>query len=533
MTTSIFGSAVHRVEDPRFLMGASRYVDDLPADGALRARFVRSIMAHARILGVDTSEAAAMPGVAAVLLARDLDLSPQPPSDEVEGAFERPVLAEDVVRFVGEPVALVLAESAAQAQDAAETVMVDLDPLDAVIGPEAAADARAALLFPTAGSNVAAGSDERWQEDVLAEADVVVRLRVRHQRLAPVPMEPNALLVEPGDDGPLTLWVSTQVPFDVRDDVAERLGLERDAVRVVAPDVGGGFGAKLQVYPEYLACAAAAVRLGRLRQGAEPDAGRGPGARRAGTGHRPGALRGGRLRRFRHADHLEPDLVPDPRGQRAAGVRDGSHRDADPAQPAGGQGDRRVRDRGFDRGRRERHGGCPGAPRRSTPGSTALPGARLARDRRGDRVRRVAAVVALGLFAAGCTNVDRVATALTTSPSASTGSPAPGPSPTASQTAAIDIETPLANGEVANPVSVTGTADVVDASLTVRVLDANGQELAAMVVQASCGDGCAGRFAAELFFFVERRQPGTIEVTGISDAEDTAIATVPVVLVPA
>lgn len=148
-------------------------------------------------------------------------------------------------------------------------------------------------------------------------------------------------------------------------------------------------------------------------------------------------------------------------------------------------------------------------------------------------MRRVAAVVALGLFAAGCTNVDRVATALTTSPSASTGSPAPGPSPTASQTAAIDIETPLANGEVANPVSVTGTADVVDASLTVRVLDANGQELAAMVVQASCGDGCAGRFAAELFFFVERRQPGTIEVTGISDAEDTAIATVPVVLVPA
>ncbi|MGA9160023.1 MAG: xanthine dehydrogenase family protein molybdopterin-binding subunit, partial [Actinomycetota bacterium] len=263
MTTSIFGSVVHRVEDPRFLTGDSRYVDDLPADGALRACFVRSIMAHARILGVDTSEAAAMPGVAAVLLARDLDLSPQPPSDEVEGPFERPVLAEDVVRYVGEPVALVLAETAAQAQDAAETVMVDLDPLDVVIGPEAAADPRAALLFPTAGSNVAAGSDERWEEDVLAEADLVVRLRVRHQRLAPVPMEANALLVEPGDDGRLTLWVSTQVPFDVRDDVAERLGLERDAVRVVAPDVGGGFGAKLQIYPEYLACAAAAVGLGR------------------------------------------------------------------------------------------------------------------------------------------------------------------------------------------------------------------------------------------------------------------------------
>lgn len=148
-------------------------------------------------------------------------------------------------------------------------------------------------------------------------------------------------------------------------------------------------------------------------------------------------------------------------------------------------------------------------------------------------MRRVAAVVTLGLLAAGCTNVDRVTTSLTISPSASTGSPVPGPSPTATETPAIDIETPLANGEVANPVSITGTADVVDASLTVRVLDANGQDLSAMAVEASCGDGCTGTFAAELFFFVDRRQPGTIEVSGISDAGDTAIATVPVVLVPA
>ena len=263
MTTSIFGSVVHRVEDPRFLTGSSRYVDDLPAEGALRACFVRSIMAHARVLGVDTSGAAGMPGVAAVLLAGDLGLSPQPPSDEVEGPFGRPVLAADVVRFVGEPVALVLAETSAQAQDAAETVTVDLDPLQVVIEPQAAADQRAPLLFPEAGSNIAAVSEVRWEEDVLAEAHVVVRLCVRHQRLAPVPMEPNALLVEPGEDGSLTVWVSTQVPFDVRDEVAERLRLEREAVRVVAPDVGGGFGAKLQIYPEYLACVAAAVRLDR------------------------------------------------------------------------------------------------------------------------------------------------------------------------------------------------------------------------------------------------------------------------------
>ena len=160
-------------------------------------------------------------------------------------------------------------------------------------------------------------------------------------------------------------------------------------------------------------------------------------------------------------------------------------------------------------------------------------GARLAPDRRGDRMRRVAAVVALGLLAAGCTNVDRVTTALTTSPSATTGSPTPGPSSMAPETPAIDIETPLANGEVSNPVSVTGTADVVDASLLVRVLDASGAELSAMAVEASCGDGCTGTFAAELFFFVDRRQPGTIDVSGVSDGGDTAVATVPVILVPA
>ncbi len=148
-------------------------------------------------------------------------------------------------------------------------------------------------------------------------------------------------------------------------------------------------------------------------------------------------------------------------------------------------------------------------------------------------MRRVAALVTLGLLAVACTNADRVTTALTTSPPVSTGTPAPGPSPTAVEEPAVDIETPIANGEVANPVSITGTADVVDASLTVRVLDANGEELAAMVVEASCGDGCTGTFASELFFFVDRRQPGTIEVSGVSVAGDPAVATVPVVLVPA
>jgi carbon-monoxide dehydrogenase large subunit len=263
MTTSIFGSVVHRVEDPRFLTGAARYVEDLVAEGALRAVFVRSMMAHARLLDIDPSAALAQPGVQAVMVAADLDLAPQPPSGEVLGPFDRPVLASQVVRFVGEPVAVVLAETTALAEDAAELVAVDLDPLDVVVDPEAALAPDAPLLFPEAGTNLSAAFEEGWDQDVLEGAQAVVRLRIRMPRLAPVPMEGNAILAVPGQDPPLTLWVATQIPFDIRNDVAEWLGLERDDVRVVAPDVGGGFGAKLQIYPEFLVVAAAARRLDR------------------------------------------------------------------------------------------------------------------------------------------------------------------------------------------------------------------------------------------------------------------------------
>ena len=262
MSTSIFGSVVLRTEDPRFLTGAARYVDDVPAPGALRASFVRSMMAHARVSGVEVSAAAAMPGVAAVLAAGDLALAPKPPAGNVEGPFERPVLAQDVVRYVGEPIAIVLADTLAHAQDAAEAVVVGYEPREPVVDPEAASADDATLLFPEAGANVAHVFEEGWDEDVLAEADVVARLRVRHQRLAPVPMETNAILVLPEGAG-LRVWVSTQVPFDVRSDLEDWFGLERHDIHVTAPDVGGGFGAKLHVYPEYLACAAAALQINR------------------------------------------------------------------------------------------------------------------------------------------------------------------------------------------------------------------------------------------------------------------------------
>jgi hypothetical protein len=142
---------------------------------------------------------------------------------------------------------------------------------------------------------------------------------------------------------------------------------------------------------------------------------------------------------------------------------------------------------------------------------------------------RFAGVLVLGCLLAGCTGVDRVTEPLTSSPSIPTPS---GPATTAVEDPAIAIETPFVGGEVGTPVSVTGTADVVDAALTVRVLGEEGNELAAIVVRASCGDGCRGTFGTELFYFIERKQAGTIQVYGIGGDGERALASVPVVLFP-
>jgi hypothetical protein len=150
------------------------------------------------------------------------------------------------------------------------------------------------------------------------------------------------------------------------------------------------------------------------------------------------------------------------------------------------------------------------------------------RPARGERMR--AAAAALGCLLVGCSGADRVTEPLTSSPTVPTVSS--GPATTAVEDPAIAIETPFVDGEVGSPVSVTGTAEVVDAALTVRVLDEDGSELAAIVVRASCGDGCRGTFGTELFFFIERTQPGTIEVSGVGGDGERALASVPVVLFP-
>jgi len=260
---SILGNPVRRTEDPRILRGDADYFDDLPVEGLLHVAFVRSTMAHARIESADTSEAAAMPGVEAVYTADDLGLEPGQGFAMVPAALARPPLARDVVRFVGDIVAVVVAETRAQAVDAAEMVIVDYDPLPTVIDPEAALADDAPLLFPDHGSNLAIEFNFGDDPSILDDADVVVEGRFLNQRLAPVPMEPNGILVElDGDDG-LTVHVPSQNPHGVRDPLAGVVGLDEDRIRVVATTVGGGFGAKSGLYPEFAIVATAARKLGR------------------------------------------------------------------------------------------------------------------------------------------------------------------------------------------------------------------------------------------------------------------------------
>ncbi len=260
---SILGNPVRRVEDPRILRGEAKYFDDLNPDGTVHVVFVRSTMAHARITGIDTSEAESMPGVVAVHTHTTMDLPPVQGFVMMPPAFNRPPLADGIVRFVGDIVAAVFAETRAQAVDASEMVIVDYDPLPVVVDPEAALEDGAPILFPEHGSNLAIEFNFGEDPEILDGSDVVVQGRFVNQRVAVVPMEANGIIVEPGPDDTLTLTVPTQAPFGVRDPLAGALGLDPEKVRVLAPQVGGGFGAKTGAYVEFVIAVVAAQRLGR------------------------------------------------------------------------------------------------------------------------------------------------------------------------------------------------------------------------------------------------------------------------------
>ena len=265
MPGSILGTRVRRVEDADLVTGASTYVGNLQLDGLLHAAFVRSPFAHAQIGGIDTGEAAAAPGVVAVYTAADLDLKPHHGLMVVNPKVPRPPLATDRVRFVGEPVAIVVAETRAAAADAVELVDVDYDELPSVTDPEAALAPDAELQFPDLGTNLVIGNRSAVQEDPLAGADTVVRARMVNQRVAVMPMEGNAIAADPTGDGEheLVIHVSTQMPHGLQAMVCAEFDLTKEQVRVISPHVGGGFGGKAGLIAEHTAVIGAARALGR------------------------------------------------------------------------------------------------------------------------------------------------------------------------------------------------------------------------------------------------------------------------------
>ena len=265
---SILGNAVKRREDARLITGAGRYVDDRPPPGTLHAAFVRSPLAHATIRNIDVTAAAAAPGVVAVLTAADLHLPDRVGFQMVPAAFARPRLAKDRARFAGEQVALVVAESREAAADAAQLVHLDLEPMTVLTDPHASRHSPPVLLFSGHASNLAGHFASGGDEDPLEGAEVTVKGRFVNQRLAPVPMEPEAILVVPEGER-LSIWVTSQQPFALRSEVAASLAMDESAVRVVVPDMGGGFGAKAGARPELVVVAAAARRLQRPLQWVE------------------------------------------------------------------------------------------------------------------------------------------------------------------------------------------------------------------------------------------------------------------------
>ncbi len=235
---------MRRREDPRFLLGEGRYVDDLRIPGALHVTFIRSPWAHARVLGVDASAARELAGTQ-VFTAREIDLPsyPAPPFIGIDERMHRPLLAGEKVRFVGDIVAAVVSSSDAAAVDAAELVAVDYEPLAAVTDTTRAVRDEV-LLFEDVGTNVCLANPAEGSDTLFADCEVVTSGEIVSPRLAACPLEPRATIAQFDDDGRLTVWLSTQNPHQDKAGLGSLLGLEPDQLRIVAPDVGGGFGGK-------------------------------------------------------------------------------------------------------------------------------------------------------------------------------------------------------------------------------------------------------------------------------------------------
>ncbi len=269
MGGSILGNRVLRKEDPKFLTTGGKYVDDLLDEpllqDAVHVTYARSSVAHGRILSIDTSDAASMPGVIAVFTGADLDLQPTPSA--FNPAATRTLLAMEKVRYVGEPLAIIVSETREQGEDASEAIIVDYDVLEAFVDVEQAMTS-STLLYEACGSNVvfdttALGMPDNTGDDFFAGCEVVVKGRYMNQRVAPCPLEVRGAAAAWGPDGRLTQWLSTQHAQGAPGPIAAANGVDVSQVRVKTPDVGGGFGAKIGTYPEDLLLGVVAKRVGR------------------------------------------------------------------------------------------------------------------------------------------------------------------------------------------------------------------------------------------------------------------------------
>jgi carbon-monoxide dehydrogenase large subunit len=271
--TAVVGTPMRRKEDPRLLTGEAKYVDDLAIPGALHLALVRSPYAHARIRSIDTSAAAAIDGVVAVLTGADLRdewANPMPCAWPVTEDMRNPAhlpVAVDTACYVGDAVAVVVATSAYVAHDAVDAVVVDYEPLEAVVDLEDAAADRV-VLHPDLGTNRSytweLEPDEAAVDQAFASAVHVVRERYVQQRLIPAAMEPRGVAVLPNPvNGDYTIWSATQIPHILKVMLGITLGISEAKLRVIAPAVGGGFGSKLNVYAEEVLAVALARRLGR------------------------------------------------------------------------------------------------------------------------------------------------------------------------------------------------------------------------------------------------------------------------------
>jgi carbon-monoxide dehydrogenase large subunit len=320
---AVIGDSPRRREDARFVTGQGAYLDDLRFDGVTHAVFLRSPHAHARITGIDTAAAVTCPGVVAILTAAEATadhLQPLRPTVEANVQtnepfrfLPQPLLAEDTVRYAGEPVALVVAETRNQALDAAERIVIDYQPLPAITRATEALAPHAPQLATEVPGNLCL--DWHWGQtaevaDTIKSASKVVTITVNNHRIATNPMEPRGAVGR--YDARYTLHLSSQNIHGNRDMAARALGVDPSDVRFIAPDVGGGFGAKNFAYAEHALILWAARVLPVRPPGARPSRNGHPGPGRGGKFpglecgqyRQSGRLRGGRV--LRRADQPVP-----------------------------------------------------------------------------------------------------------------------------------------------------------------------------------------------------------------------------------